>query len=354
MLGKVLGTARKWFRQAENPLSDLLPPAQTLKILERERARTDRSGDRFSVLAFSPCAREVEEATWRQLARILQERLRSTDEVGWLEDGQLCAILPDTSSTGARKVADDVCCQFTGETPAPICSIYCYPNEPVGSDDGNSSSGLSPTVLALESLFLRPIPFWKRSLDILGAITGLILLFPLFAIVAAAIKLTSPGPIFFRQLRSGYGGRPFLIWKFRTMVVGAEKLRDSLLTRNEQDGPAFKIRHDPRVTMLGRFLRATSIDELPQLWNVLVGDMSLVGPRPLPCKETDGCVLWQRRRLDVIPGLTCIWQVSGRSKVSFAEWVRMDVRYIQSRSPWQDFKLLLLTLPAVLLRKGAH
>src|SRR5205823_467758 len=133
-----------------------------------------------------------------------------------------------------------------------------------------------------------------------------------------------------------------------------EARKQELVASNEQDGAAFKIKNDPRVTRLGRWLRSTSIDELPQLWNVLRGEMSLVGPRPLPCAEADSCAGWQRQRLDVTPGLTCIWQVHGRCRVSFADWVRMDVQYIRSRSLWQDVKLLLLTLPAVLLRRGAH
>ena len=144
------------------------------------------------------------------------------------------------------------------------------------------------------------------------------------------------------------------MWKFRTMVANAEAKKADLMALNEQDGPAFKIKRDPRTTAVGRFLRKTSLDELPQLWNVLRGDMSLVGPRPLPCREADGCEPWQRRRLDVVPGLTCIWQVRGRSSVSFADWVRMDVEYIENQSIGADLKLLLLTVPAIVLRKGAH
>ena len=175
---------------------------------------------------------------------------------------------------------------------------------------------------------------------------------PLFALVAAAIRLTSPGPVIFRQWRTGRGGVPFRMNKFRTMVVDAEARKVDLMARNEQDGPAFKVRNDPRITPIGRFLRRTSLDELPQLLNVLRGDMSLVGPRPLPCDETRACETWHRQRLDVTPGLTCIWQVRGRSQVSFADWVRMDVQYIRSRSLAQDLKLLLLTMPAVVGGKG--
>src|SRR5262249_40417169 len=154
---------------------------------------------------------------------------------------------------------------------------------------------------------------------------------PVLLLVALAIKLTSPGPVFFKQLRAGRGNKPFWMYKFRTMHVGADLIKDQLRAQSEQDGPAFKIKNDPRIHKLGRLLRITSLDELPQLWNVLCGDMSLVGPRPLPCQESDGCLGWQRRRLDVTPGLTCIWQVWGRSRVSFNEWVRMDIEYIARR-----------------------
>jgi lipopolysaccharide/colanic/teichoic acid biosynthesis glycosyltransferase len=198
------------------------------------------------------------------------------------------------------------------------------------------------------------MPVWKRMLDVMGAAAGLLVLLPVFAAVAVAVKLCSPGPVFFRQRRSGCGGRPFVMYKFRTMLANAEAYKAALLAFNEQDGPAFKILEDPRVTSVGRILRRTSLDELPQLWNVLKGDMSLVGPRPLPCEETNACESWHRRRLNVTPGLTCIWQVKGRSLVSFAEWVRMDLQYIRSLSMWQDVKLLLLTVPAVVSQKGAR
>jgi lipopolysaccharide/colanic/teichoic acid biosynthesis glycosyltransferase len=138
------------------------------------------------------------------------------------------------------------------------------------------------------------------------------------------------------------------------MVADAEARKAALQTLNEQDGPAFKLQHDPRVTPLGRWLRRTSLDELPQLWNVLRGEMSLVGPRPLPCDESAACDGWHRRRLDVVPGLTCIWQVRGRCQVSFTEWMRMDMQYVHSQSLGQDLKLLLQTIPAVVSRRGAQ
>jgi lipopolysaccharide/colanic/teichoic acid biosynthesis glycosyltransferase len=226
--------------------------------------------------------------------------------------------------------------------------------------DGVSSVAKQPKTsasnvpdVALEDSFVEPMPVWKRVFDLVGASIGLVLLAPLLAVAAVGIKLTSRGPVIFKQKRTGLGGRVFTIYKFRTMCVNAERYQAELRKHNEQDGPAFKLTNDPRVTRIGKLLRKTSIDELPQLINVLKGDMSLVGPRPLPVKEQDGCVPWQRHRLNVTPGLTCIWQVDGRSEVTFDEWVRMDVKYMRRRSLWSDLSILLRTVPSVLMRKGA-
>jgi lipopolysaccharide/colanic/teichoic acid biosynthesis glycosyltransferase len=206
----------------------------------------------------------------------------------------------------------------------------------------------------LHLMFVTPMPWWKRAIDLLVASLMLLVLSPLLLVIAALIKLTSHGPIVFTQRRAGLGGRPFTIYKFRTMRSDAETLKTTLKEMNEQDGPAFKIRRDPRVTRIGKILRETSLDELPQLWNVIKGDMSLVGPRPLPVDEQHECDLWQQRRLDVTPGLTCIWQVEGRSRVTFDEWVRMDLKYIRRRRLTHDLAILLKTIPAVFLRKGAR
>ena len=205
----------------------------------------------------------------------------------------------------------------------------------------------------VEALLIRRLPWWKRIIDIMGAAIGLVMLSPIMIIAGIAIKVSSSGPILFKQRRAGLGGQPFWIYKFRTMSVDAEKQKAALRAASEQDGPAFKLTNDPRITPVGKFLRETSLDELPQLWNVLLGDMSLVGPRPLPMEESAACDPWQRRRLDVTPGLTCIWQVKGRSRVTFDEWMRMDVNYIRRRNIWHDVKILTQTIPAVLLRRGA-
>lgn len=193
----------------------------------------------------------------------------------------------------------------------------------------------------------------KRMLDLTGASVGLLLLSPLMIATAIAIKVTAPGPVFFSQVRSGRSGRKFRMHKFRSMVVNAEQLKKELEKLNEMDGPVFKIKHDPRITRVGRFIRKTSIDELPQLFNVLVGEMSLVGPRPPLPSEVAQYQPWQRRRLSVKPGITGPWQVSGRNEISFEEWMRMDLEYIDNWSLWLDIRIILLTVPVVLIHKGA-
>jgi exopolysaccharide biosynthesis polyprenyl glycosylphosphotransferase len=196
--------------------------------------------------------------------------------------------------------------------------------------------------------------YGKRLLDILGSGALILLLAPVFPVIALAIVLSSRGPVLYRSTRLGKGGRPFTFLKFRSMVVDAHENRHSLLHLNEVDGPVFKLANDPRVTPVGGFIRRTSIDELPQLFNVLRGEMSLVGPRPPIPDEVEKYEPWQRRRLDVTPGITCLWQISGRSKLGFNEWMRLDLQYIQHRSFKLDMKILLRTLPAVLSRDGAY
>jgi exopolysaccharide biosynthesis polyprenyl glycosylphosphotransferase len=195
----------------------------------------------------------------------------------------------------------------------------------------------------------------KRVIDFVGAAVMLLIVGPLIMLpVAIAIKLTSRGPIFFTQARCGLHGKTFKMLKFRSMVTNAEDLQAGLLGRNEQDGPVFKIARDPRVTLLGRMIRRTSIDELPQLFNVLRGDMSLVGPRPPVPREVAKYAAWQRRRLSMKPGLTCLWQVSGRSRIKFEEWMRLDLAYIDSWSLILDFKILARTVPAVIIGDGTN
>ena len=193
----------------------------------------------------------------------------------------------------------------------------------------------------------------KRTIDIVGSAAALLLIGPVIAGAAALIKLTSPGPIFFRQVRCGLNGRHFVMYKLRTMQTDAEARKFELNELNEMDGPVFKITDDPRITRVGRTLRRCSIDELPQFFNVLIGDMSLVGPRPPVPVEVAEYQTFERRRLSMRPGITCLWQVSGRNAIGFDGWVRLDLEYIDTWSLTNDFSILLRTLPAVISGDGA-
>ncbi len=193
----------------------------------------------------------------------------------------------------------------------------------------------------------------KRVFDIISSAVALWTLLPLMFVIAILVKLTSRGPILFKQKRVGLNGRPFHMLKFRSMLANAEEIKASLAAQNEQSGPVFKMKHDPRVTPLGRFIRKFSIDELPQLINVLRGDMSVVGPRPPVPTEVAQYAAWQLRRLSVRPGLTCLWQVSGRSQISFEEWMYLDMQYIDHWSLASDLRLILRTLPVVITGRGS-
>ena len=195
---------------------------------------------------------------------------------------------------------------------------------------------------------------FKRAFDVVSSAVAVLLLSPAFIATAIAVKIESPGPVFFRQTRVGKNGRPFKMLKFRSMHVDAEARLESLRAQNEASGPVFKMRNDPRVTRVGRFIRRTSLDELPQFLNVLSGEMSIVGPRPPVPAEVKQYQRWQRRRLSVKPGITCTWQVSGRSNISFDQWMKLDLEYIDTWSLWQDIQICCRTVPAVLLSRGAH
>jgi exopolysaccharide biosynthesis polyprenyl glycosylphosphotransferase len=196
--------------------------------------------------------------------------------------------------------------------------------------------------------------FFKRVGDVLISAFSLVFLSPLLAAVAAAIRISSPGEVLFRQTRCGLGGRRFTLYKFRSMVNNAEQLRAELHQFNERDGPAFKISDDPRITSVGRVLRRFSLDELPQLWNILRGDMSFVGPRPAIPDEVEQYEPWQRRRLRMRPGLTCIWVLEGRSDVDFHRWIQLDLAYIDNWSLWLDCKIFFRTIPIVISGRGAY
>lgn len=203
---------------------------------------------------------------------------------------------------------------------------------------------------------VRPVAYAnaKRALDFVLALMGILLFAPIFLLVALLVKITSPGPVIFRQTRVGVGGRLFTCYKFRSMYQDAERRKAELMHLNEATGPVFKMKHDPRITPVGRFIRKLSLDELPQLFNVLRGDMSIVGPRPPVPQEVAHYSEHELQRLSVVPGLTCLWQISGRSTIGFERWVELDLAYIDNMSFWNDLKIIAMTVPAVVTGRGAH
>jgi lipopolysaccharide/colanic/teichoic acid biosynthesis glycosyltransferase len=322
----------------------------------RERIRVDRNGSPLAVLTIELPTDRATAHDFDFIGRVLVRRQRITDTIGFLSNGIIGVLLPDTPKSGAWKVASDVCAFYPVGHDRPNCDVIVYPDERPQLQEGESSPDLETVdddlPASLDALLAQSTPIWKRTIDVLGAIVGLVVTSPIILVSAVAIKLTSGGPMLYIQEREGLGGRPFRMYKLRTMRTDAEQRQAEYRDFSEQDGPAFKMSNDPRTTWVGRWLRATSLDELPQLWNVLRGEMSLVGPRPLPTHESRGCLPWQRRRLWVAPGLTCIWQVQARNTVPFVEWMRMDLQYLRSRSLLCDLRLLATTPSSIVLKRG--
>jgi exopolysaccharide biosynthesis polyprenyl glycosylphosphotransferase len=225
---------------------------------------------------------------------------------------------------------------------------FGYSRMSIGEMDGLPMLALTRTPTDVLALAV------KRVFDLLVSAMILLLASPVLIAVAIAIKLDSPGPIFFRQRRVGVHGRLFDILKFRSMHADAEARLEPLRARNEMSGPVFKMRDDPRVTRVGRLIRRSSLDEFPQFWNVLRGDMSVVGPRPPLPSEVRQYKRWQRRRLSVKPGITCVWQISGRNEIDFDRWMELDLEYIDRWSLWGDVRIILKTIPAVIWTRGAQ
>ena len=343
-----------------DPTRTLLSERQFDAFLRRERDLADRGTRCFCLLSLAvragdPGSRAGSSALG-ELARAVLRRVRSTDLVGRLSGGRLGILLTDTEPAGAQAVEQwlrRVATQF-GLVLESRIGVYPFPQESAEEHAADPDPDLAAPLVDLGPSCDIPTPAGKRALDILVAAPALLLLLPLFALIAIAIRLDSPGPVIFRQPRAGRGGRPFAFYKFRSMLADAEARRAALASRNEQEGPVFKIQADPRVTRVGRLLRRWSLDELPQLWNVLRGDISLVGPRSPTLDEVAQYERWQRRRLSVTGGITCTWQVSGRNQIPFREWMRLDLRYVACRSLWLDLRLLARTLPAVISGRGAY
>ena len=375
--------------------------AEFRRILECECARADRAGTHFSLIDFNLEYSKNNGTSCGHLIKLLSERMRSSDELGWIGKQHIGLMLYGTDAGAACKWADNIRQAISPRLYPLNYSVYSYPakdddsdssdfkkrnhrikdrlnpsvNQPESSpefvnmavrnsDMPNSQGSLIPlnknlnTVQNFKSLFLRGMPLWKRSMDILGALSGLILLSPVFLLVSALIKMMSPGPVFFKQERVGYGGKRFNFWKFRTMEVNADTSAHQQyfagLINGGKDGeggseqPMSKLDDDnPQIIPFGRILRKLCLDEFPQLINVLRGDMSLVGPRPPIPYEVEEYLRWHKGRFDAVPGMTGLWQVSGKNRLTFKEMVRIDIRYSKNLSFFSDLKILMMTPIAI-------
>jgi len=337
----------------------------------RERKRADRPNRTFGLLLVSSAdsGSIIERGTWRAAIEALSGAKRETDVLGWLEPEVLGVVLTEVE-TFDPIVAEGIVTRVHGEIVKKLGTeaasqmsirLYVHPGQ-TGSDEGLMP--IEPILQRLRSEPRRPVyDAVKRALDLAGSLFLLAVLLPLLLVLAALVKLTSKGPVFFRQVRIGERAKPFKMLKFRTMRVDVDQtLHKDFVTSFIKSGgqgqkspdAVFKMTNDPRITRIGHVLRKTSLDELPQLWNVVRGEMSLVGPRPPIPYEVEQYASWHRRRvLEAKPGITGLWQVAGRSRTTFDEMVRLDLRYAKSPSLLTDLKILLATPKAVIAGKGA-
>src|SRR5579872_56191 len=359
--------------------NEILEEKAFMRMLYLERKRTERSSSRFVLMLLESASLLREGADERTVHTILCTVARSTRETdikGWYrEKSSIGVILTEIDTVDGRVVAaallarvTDALCSVLGvdEIKALQMSFHVFPEQPdTNGQDGNIDLVLYPE-LSTDKDGIKSACLVKRAIDVIGSLLALMLAFPLMLAIAAGIKITSTGPIIFRQVRVGVRGTKFIFLKFRTMYSGNdqtihEEYTKRLISGKAQAGcparnePVYKLKDDPRVTPVGRFLRKTSLDELPQFVNVLKGDMSLVGPRPPIPYEVESYAAWHKRRLlTVKPGITGLWQVGGRSRVKFDDMVRLDLKYAKSWSVSEDLKILLKTAGAVLSGDGAY
>jgi lipopolysaccharide/colanic/teichoic acid biosynthesis glycosyltransferase len=356
-------------RDVDNEL--FLPREVFRKIIGRERDRANRTGEVFSMVVFVLPDNRENQGVLKLLTEILSPRVRTIDAVGWIDSQHVGILLPETKNAGACHFAEKICHEILLVQTPPKFEIVTYP-----SDKFNDPENVTSNTLSEKSENNRKRePFWggwgfaksqrnvdymfcltkrilKRNFDFLGAVVSLLVFSPLFLAISTLIKVVSPGPVFYKQQRIGYAGQPFTFLKFRTMCSGADTHNHqeylAQLIKSESNGsgsdlPMAKLDHDPQIITFGNFLRKSCLDELPQLLNVLRGEMSLVGPRPPIPYEVKEYLSWHRARFDAIPGMTGLWQVSGKNKLSFREMVRLDICYARKRSLWLDVKILFRT-----------
>lgn len=368
-------------------------------IVLREQALANRNQHSFSLVLFKVGNPEANGTGAKYLTHVLTNRIRLTDQIGWFDNQRIGALLPFTAPSGAQKFADDICQKITAKALPPECAIYTYPSKWFSNGNGHqaqlhfedlspeqktiTSRGLSVPVRhadeannmfgaqlqstdttlssgalsqAIEPFFLYPLPVWKRAMDVVCALFGLVMLSPFLILVAVLIKIVSPGPVFFSQQRVGYRGKTFAMLKFRTMHFDTDisthknyvKQLINGANNGNSNGPMTKLDNHPKIIPFGKIFRKMCIDELPQLINVLYGEMSLVGPRPPLLYEVEEYLQWHYARFDAVPGMTGLWQVSGKNQLSFLEMMQLDIQYSRKTSFWLDIIILLKTPLAII------
>lgn len=331
-------------------------------ILRYERARADRASSTFSLVMVDSQLHLGNKNDALHLVRALRQRIRTTDVIGWLDDATLSVLLPGTDLNGARIFAGNFQKQYSTDRPLIPVTVYCYPDHWLqgnnksspgkhDTDEGGSPGFSRVQQIIVETTLSRRIPLYKSILDIIVSLAALIFSSPLFLILAGYITIVSRGPVFYKQKRIGYRGLPFTFLKFRTMHTNNDPRFHQVHVKDliNSDRPMEKldVNNDPRIIPGGRIIRKTCIDELPQLFNVLKGQMSLVGPRPCMPYEAEEYLRWHSYRFDVKPGLTGLWQVSGKNKLTFKQMIRLDISYCQNMSLWLDVKIIFRTFPTI-------
>jgi lipopolysaccharide/colanic/teichoic acid biosynthesis glycosyltransferase len=319
-------------------------------LIARERSRSDRNGNIFSLVVYDISAIYRAGVPPRLLVKTLAVRLRDTDEIGMLSRRHICAILPYTDAVAATQISESLCREICLPVKESF-TVYTYPDKWFA---GNSPLvGLTETAPDKAAFLYRPLPIWKRLLDVTGSLAAILLTLPLMLFTAALIKLVSPGPLLFRQVRVGLMGCTFTLFKFRTMKVNADSCVHNqyvrkLIVEDSESKPMVKLECNPDIIPMGWWIRTLCLDELPQLFNVLRGDMSLVGPRPCVPYEAVEYRRWHMRRFDSVPGMTGLWQVSGKNRTTFKEMIRFDIKYELNRSLWLDIWIILGTPWAII------
>jgi lipopolysaccharide/colanic/teichoic acid biosynthesis glycosyltransferase len=326
-------------------------------FIRHERARVNREGGGFGLVLWALGEQSSDDRFCRLVIRSIKESMRSVDLLGLTDANTIGVLLPGTSLEGARTFADHANAAIARRSSPPPHTVHAYPEswdesvKPSWEDPPGAARGPGDATNLFTSIFPRPVPAWKRAIDITGSLAGLLVLSPFLALIALYIKTVSPGAVFFRQMRIGRAGAPFLFMKFRTMHEGSdtgvhrEHLKD--LIKGARPMNKLDEAKDKRIIRGGGFFRATSLDELPQLFNVLRGEMSLVGPRPCIPYEAKEYLRWHADRFDILPGMTGLWQVSGKNSLSFEEMIRLDIAYARRISILRDAAILVRTVPTV-------